>query len=92
LACKYAGIPFVVVAPESTVDVATLTGADIEIEYRDENEILSVNGQRISPIKSKGLNPAFDVTPAELISALVTEKGVYEISNGITPGSKLANA
>jgi methylthioribose-1-phosphate isomerase len=92
LACKYAGIPFVVVAPESTVDVATLTGADIEIEYRDENEILSLNGQRISPAKSKGLNPAFDVTPAELISALVTEKGVYEISNGITPGSKLAKA
>jgi hypothetical protein len=72
--------------------LATLTGADIEIEYRDENEILSLNGQRISPLKSKGLNPAFDVTPAELISALVTEKGVYEISNGITPGSKLANA
>ena len=92
LACKYAGIPFMVVAPESTVDVATLTGKDIEIEYRDENEILSLNGQRISPAKSKGLNPAFDVTPAELISALVTEKGVYEISNGITPGSKLAKA
>jgi methylthioribose-1-phosphate isomerase len=69
-----------------------LTGKDIEIEYRDENEILSLNGQRISPTKSKGLNPAFDVTPAELISALVTEKGVYEISNGITPGSKLAKA
>jgi methylthioribose-1-phosphate isomerase len=82
----------VVVAPESTVDVATLSGKDIEIEYRDENEILSLNGQRISPAKSKGLNPAFDVTPAELISALVTEKGVYEISNGVTPGSKLAKA
>ena len=90
LACKYAGIPFVVVAPESTIDLKTLTGKDIEIEYRDENEILSLNGQRISPAKSKGLNPAFDVTPAELISALVTEKGVYEISNGVTPGTKLA--
>ena len=90
LACKYAGIPFVVVAPESTIDLKTLTGNDIEIEYRDENEILSLNGQRISPAKSKGLNPAFDVTPAELISALVTEKGVYEISNGVTPGTKLA--
>lgn len=92
LACKYAGIPFVVVAPESTIDLKTLTGKDIEIEYRDENEILSLNGQRISPAKSKGLNPAFDVTPAELISALVTEKGVYEISNGVTPGTKLAKA
>jgi methylthioribose-1-phosphate isomerase len=89
LACKYAGIPFVVVAPESTVDVTTKTGKDIHIEYRDENEILSLNGQRIAPLKSKGLNPAFDVTPAELISALVTEKGVYEINKGITPESEM---
>ena len=90
LACKYAGIPFVVVAPESTVDVSTKSEKDIHIEYRDENEILSLNGQRISPLKSKGLNPAFDVTPAELISALVTEKGVYEINKGVTPESKMA--
>ena len=90
LACKYAGIPFVVVAPESTVDVTTKSGKEIHIEYRDENEILSLNGQRISPLKSKGLNPAFDVTPAELISALVTEQGVYEINKGVTPESKMA--
>jgi len=88
LACKYAGIPFVVVAPESTVDISTPSGKEIEIEFRSEDEILSLNGQRISPKQSKGLNPASDVTPAELISALVTEKGVYEISNGITPGSR----
>ena len=61
---------------------------------RFKNKFLSKSACEIpiSPLKSKGLNPAFDVTPAELISALVTEKGVYEISNGITPGSKLANA
>ena len=79
-------------ADRVAANLKTLTGKDIEIEYRDENEILSLNGQRISPAKSKGLNPAFDVTPAELISALVTEKGVYEISNGVTPGTKLAKA
>jgi len=55
-----------------------------------ENEILSLNGKRIAPLKSKGLNPAFDVTPAELISALVTEQGVYEINKGVTPESKMA--
>jgi len=90
LACKYAGIPFIVVAPESTVDITTKSGKDIHIEYRDENEILSLNGKRIAPLKSKGLNPAFDVTPAELISALVTEQGVYEINKGVTPESKMA--
>ena len=90
LACKYAGIPFIVVAPESTVDITTKSGKDIQIEYRDENEILSLNGKRIAPLKSKGLNPAFDVTPAELISALVTEQGVYEINKGVTPESKMA--
>lgn len=90
LACKYANIPFVVVAPESTVDVNTKSGADIEIEYRDQNEILSLNGHRITPLKSKALNPAFDVTPAELISALVTEQMVYEINKGVTPGSRMA--
>ena len=62
------GIPFFVVAPSSTVDHATASGADIPIEYRDPAEITSRFAAR---------NPAFDVTPAALVSAVVTEHGVH---------------
>jgi methylthioribose-1-phosphate isomerase len=62
------GIPLYVVAPSSTVDRATATGADIPIEERDGAEISTRFAAR---------NPAFDVTPAELIAAIVTEHGVH---------------
>ena len=65
---RYHGIPLYVVAPTSTVDLATPTGAGIPIEERDPAEITS---------RFPARNPAFDVTPAELVSAIVTELGVH---------------
>ncbi len=70
------GIPFYVAAPFSTVDLDTPDGDAIPIEQRDPAEVLSLHGQRIAPEGVSALNPAFDVTPAELVTALVTERGV----------------
>jgi methylthioribose-1-phosphate isomerase len=72
------GVKFMVVAPTSTVDLATATGEDIPIETRAENEVLAFGGVSTSPAGARAWNPAFDVTPAELIDAIVTEKGVVE--------------
>lgn len=80
LACADAGIPFVVAAPSTTVDLATSTGEEINIELRDGAEVTALGGVRIAPHGAKGFNPAFDVTPARLISAIVTEQGVVEPS------------
>lgn len=82
LAAARAGIPFIVVAPESTVDLKTKTGAEIKIELRDEQEILFWNNRRIAPAGSHGFNPAFDMTPADLIFAIVTEKRVVRPQRG----------
>jgi methylthioribose-1-phosphate isomerase len=71
LAARAAGIPFVVAGPTSTVDLACASGADIAIEQRDPDE-LRLAGAPSVPSR----NPAFDVTPAALITALVTERGV----------------
>ncbi|MDQ1720678.1 MAG: methylthioribose-phosphate isomerase [Pseudonocardiales bacterium] len=73
LAASYAGIPFVVAAPESTIDRATDSGAGICIELRDADEVLTLAGRRVAAPGSTGWNPAFDVTPAALITAIVTE-------------------
>lgn len=78
LACQRAGIPFVVAAPFSTVDPATPSGADIEIEQRDGEEVLSWRGVGTAPAGSHGFNPAFDITPRDLIDAIVTERGVVQ--------------
>ncbi len=91
LACKDAGIPFIVAAPESTVDVSTASGDDIEIEMRGEAEVLSFAGVRVAPEASRAHNPAFDVTPARLISALVTEDGVFAVDEGQTPAARLSD-
>jgi methylthioribose-1-phosphate isomerase len=91
LASADAGIPFMVAAPESTVDVRTSSGADIEIEMRDGAEVLSWRGVRVAPLESRAYNPAFDVTPARLISALVTEEGVLEVSAGQVPGDRIGS-
>jgi methylthioribose-1-phosphate isomerase len=69
-------VPFVVVAPVSTIDPATPDGAAIEIEQRAAGEVIAVYGAATAPAGSAAYNPAFDVTPAELVSALVTERGV----------------
>jgi methylthioribose-1-phosphate isomerase len=70
------GIPFVVVAPESTRDLATATGREIVVEERAAAEITHVGGVATAPERTAVFNPAFDVTPAELITAVVTENGV----------------
>jgi len=82
LAAARAGIPFVVAAPESTIDLAIASGAEIPIEERDPDEVLAVGGERVAPPGTQGLNPAFDVTPAELVSAIVTEARVVRPAQG----------
>jgi methylthioribose-1-phosphate isomerase len=67
-----------VVAPSSTVDMATATGAEIEIEQREAGELLGYAGQRTVAEGIQAWNPVFDVTPAALIDAIVTERGVIE--------------
>ncbi|MFF3578859.1 S-methyl-5-thioribose-1-phosphate isomerase [Streptomyces mirabilis] len=89
LACADAGIPFLVAAPTTTVDLATATGADIHIELRGEDEVLEWSGVRTAPAESRGHNPAFDVTPGRLVTGLVTERGVLEISTGELPAHHL---
>ncbi|HLF30308.1 MAG TPA: S-methyl-5-thioribose-1-phosphate isomerase [Xanthomonadales bacterium] len=73
---KAHGVPFYVAAPLSTIDLATRSGADIEIEERDSAEVKIINETWIAPKDVNVYNPAFDVTPAHLITAIVTEKGV----------------
>ncbi len=76
LAANAAGVPFVVAAPLSTIDLATPDGDAIPIEERSASEVLEVNGVRIAPEGTEAYNPAFDVTPARLVSAIVTEVGI----------------
>jgi len=73
---KEHGIPFYVAAPLSTIDLATPSGEHIPVEYRKREEIEFFNSQRIVPAEAEILNPAFDVTPAEYISGIITEAGV----------------
>ena len=70
------GIPFYVAAPRSTFDFTLRDGADIPIEQRDAEEVLAFGAARVAPEHSAAYNPAFDVTPAHLIAAFVTEHGV----------------
>jgi methylthioribose-1-phosphate isomerase len=76
LAAHRHGIPFIVVAPDSTRDIATATGREIVVEERAAAEITHVGGVATTPEHTAVFNPAFDVTPAELITAVVTENGV----------------
>jgi methylthioribose-1-phosphate isomerase len=96
IAARYAGVPFVVVAPESTVDLRTETGGDIKIEERAADEVISVRGVRIAPTGTRTLNPAFDVTPADLITAIVTDRRVVRLDQGQSfdsvPQASLAGA
>src|SRR5690606_35349388 len=74
------GVRFMVVAPSSTIDMQLDSGEDIPIEERDGAELLSVNGQRFAA-EVEAFNPVFDVTPADLIDYIVTEKGIVERPN-----------
>jgi methylthioribose-1-phosphate isomerase len=71
-------VPFVVVAPVSTIDFGTSDGAAIPVEQRPGEEVVTLAGQRIAPAASSAYNPAFDVTPPSLITAIVTERGVLQ--------------
>jgi methylthioribose-1-phosphate isomerase len=73
---KYHGVKFMVVAPTSTIDMNTPEGSLIPIEQRDPAEVLSFAGNRVAAEGASAWNPVFDVTPADLIDAIVTEKGV----------------
>ena len=84
LACHAAGIPFLVVAPESTVDRNIADGSEIHIEIRGDEELTHFKGQQVAPSGAKTFNPAFDVTPAKYISAVITELKAYEIAKGET--------
>ena len=75
---RHHDVPFVVVAPVSTVDLDTPSGAAIRVEHRPAGEVSSLAGQPVAQEGSEAYNPAFDVTPPELISALVTERGVIQ--------------
>jgi len=74
---KYHGVPFYVVAPVSTFDLNIKKGSAIPIEERDGDEVRKVLGKAIAPRSVKVYNPAFDVTPNGLITAIVTEKGIF---------------
>ena len=76
LAARANGVPFVVAAPLSTIDLDTPDGDAIPIELRAASEVLEVNGSRVAPEDTQAYNPAFDVTPASLVSAIVTELGI----------------
>ena len=76
VAAKYHGVKVMVVAPTSTVDMALAHGGLIPIEQRSSDEVLCLGGQRVAAEGAEAWNPAFDVTPAELVDAIVTERGV----------------
>jgi methylthioribose-1-phosphate isomerase len=79
-------VPFFVAAPWSTVDLATATGAAIPIEQRSEQEVTHIADVRVVPDNVHARNPAFDVTPARLVTAIFTERGVVEPPSEITLG------
>jgi methylthioribose-1-phosphate isomerase len=74
---KHHGVPFYVAAPLSTIDSSLPAGSQIPIEERDAQEVRRVGGHAIAPETSPVFNPAFDVTPAALISAIITDRGVF---------------
>ena len=80
LAARAHGIPFYVAAPSSTLDLATPDGSRIPIEQRDASEVASWQGTRTAPAGVKVWNPAFDVTPAELITGIITDMGIFKPS------------
>jgi len=78
IAAKHYGIPFIIAAPTTTVDTSCPTGLEIPIEERPAEEVTHVRGQSIVSEGVEVYNPAFDVTPADLITAIITEEGVFQ--------------
>lgn len=75
---RHHGVKFMVAAPTSTIDMQIASGAQIPIEQRDPDELLACGGQRVAAAGAGAWNPVFDVTPAGLVDAIVTERGVIE--------------
>lgn len=75
---RHHGVKFMVAAPTSTIDMQSATGTDIPIEQRAASEVFGCGANRIATEGAQAWNPAFDVTPAELVDAIVTEKGIIE--------------
>jgi methylthioribose-1-phosphate isomerase len=76
--CKHHNIPFVVAAPKATIDFKISSGAEIPVEERPAKELKEIQGIAVAPTDALVWNPSFDVTPAELIYAIVTEDGVFK--------------
>jgi len=91
VAARHHGVKFMVVAPTSTVDMAVASGGEIPIEERSPDEVLSLAGQRVAAEGAGAWNPAFDVTPAELVDAIVTEKGVVLAPDRAKMAAMMAN-
>ncbi len=77
------GIPFYVAAPMSTVDPKLEHGDDAPIEFRSGEEVVAIYGRRIAPEGVEALNPAFDVTPSKLVTAIITELGVFKVPDDL---------
>jgi methylthioribose-1-phosphate isomerase len=89
---RHHGVKFMVVAPASTVDMAITDGGEIPIEERSSEEILALAGQRVAAPGAAAWNPAFDVTPAGLIDAIVTERGVVRQPDAAKMAAMMKNA
>ncbi len=84
LAARRHGVPFYVAAPYSTLDLSLASGADVPIEERSPEEVTMIGGRRIAPEGVGVYNPAFDVTPAELVTAIITDVGVMRPPYGVS--------
>jgi len=80
---KHYGIPFYIFGPSTTIDLECATGADIEIELRKPEELKEMFFTKpMAPENVKCYNPSFDVTPNDLITAIITEKGIHNLQSG----------
>ena len=85
---RHHGIPIYVAAPTSTFDPQTATGSDIEIEQRNGREVAHGFGKQTAPDSARIYNPAFDVTPAQLVSAIVSDRGLHRAPYDFVGGAK----
>ncbi len=84
------GVPFYVAAPTTTVDMQCPSGAEVPIELRDPEEIAHTMSTRLAPAEISSWNPAFDITPAKFVTAIITERGVVEAPNSSKMAAHMA--